>query len=141
MKNVKIKKGSGSGRGLTTTVKSTYQSSIRVGVHCIGARLNLNIHVQQRRVRRNMSDNFTGCDTDTQRGDHDFCLSRSHYNDTYPKQYGVGNLGGDRTYDPLTIARVLDRLSYCNFPPPSPPPPHTHTWYWRVCLRHYVQLQ
>ena len=29
-----------------------------------------------------MSDIFTCCHTETKRGDHDFCLSRSHYTDT-----------------------------------------------------------
>ena len=34
------------------------------------------------RVPRLTSDNFTCCHTETERGDHDFCLSRSHYADT-----------------------------------------------------------
>ena len=30
------------------------------------------------------SDNFTLCHTESERGDRNFCLSRSHYTDTYP---------------------------------------------------------
>ena len=36
------------------------------------------------RIPRLTSDNFTCCHTETKRGDHDFCLSQSHYTDTYP---------------------------------------------------------
>ena len=36
------------------------------------------------RVPRLTSDNFTCCHTETERGDHDFCLSRLHYTYTDP---------------------------------------------------------
>ena len=34
------------------------------------------------RVPRLTSDNCTSCHIETEWGDHDYCLSRSHYNDT-----------------------------------------------------------
>ena len=36
------------------------------------------------RVSRLTPDNFTCCHTETERGDHDFCLSPSHYTETAP---------------------------------------------------------
>ena len=42
---------------------------------------------------------------ETERGDHDFCHSWSHY--------GVGGQSGDRTHGLLTMSRALYRLSSC----------------------------
>ena len=36
------------------------------------------------------SDSFTCCHAETEWGDHDFCLSRSHYTDTNPIKWGAG---------------------------------------------------
>ena len=49
---------------------------------------------------------------ETELGDHDFCLSRSHYTDTDQKQYEAGGRSGNRTRDLLTRSRALNRLSY-----------------------------
>ena len=54
----------------------------------------------------------------TERGDHDFCLSRSHYTDTDPSSREWGGHSGDKTHDLLTRSCALYRLSYCAPPPP-----------------------
>ena len=46
------------------------------------------------RVPRLTSDNFTCCHTETERGDHDFCLSRTHYTDTDPTSREQVAIGG-----------------------------------------------
>ena len=63
------------------------------------------------RVPRLTSDNFMCCYTEKEQGDHDFCLSQSHYTDTDPP---VGS--GDQAHDLLTRSYSLYRLSYR--PPP-----------------------
>ena len=47
-------------------------------------------------------------------GDHDFCLSRSHYTDTDPtsRERTPGGHSGNRTRDLLTRSRALYRLNY-----------------------------
>ena len=49
--------------------------------------------------------------TETERGDHDFCRSRSHYTDidTTISEGTPGSQSGDRTHGPLTRSRVLNR--------------------------------
>ena len=51
---------------------------------------------------------------ETELGDHDFCLSRSHYTDTdsTSRKREAGGHSGNRTRDLLTRSRVLCRLSY-----------------------------
>ena len=46
---------------------------------------------------------------ETELGDHDFCLSRSHYTDTDPTCKRAGGHSGDRTRDLLTRSRRLYR--------------------------------
>ena len=53
---------------------------------------------------------------ETELGDHDFYLSRTHYTDTDPTSR-------DRTRDRLTRSHALYRLSYRAPPPPPPPQP------------------
>ena len=49
---------------------------------------------------------------ETERGDRDFCLSRSHYTDTDPTRKERAATWGNRTQDLLTRSRALYRLSY-----------------------------
>ena len=42
------------------------------------------------RAARLMSDNFYMLPHETERGDHDFCLSQSHYTEIYPTSIGSG---------------------------------------------------
>ena len=46
--------------------------------------------LSRRQVPRLTSNNFSRCHTETERGHHDFCLSRSHYTDTDPNRRGAG---------------------------------------------------
>ena len=71
------------------------------------------------RVTRLKSDNFTCCHTGTKRGDHDSCLSRSHYTDT-DQQEECGPKSGDRTHGLLMKSQARPTEF-------APPPPHTHT--------------
>ena len=64
-------------------------------------------------VPRLTSDKFT---CETERGDHDFCLSQLHYTDTDPTSR-------ERTQDLLSKSHSLYQLSYSAPPPPT----HTHT--------------
>ena len=68
----------------------------------------LNVLVSNRlshgQVPRLTSDNFMCCHIETEQGDHDFCLSRSHYTDTDPTSGELAQ--GSNTRPPL--------------PPPSP---------------------
>ena len=64
------------------------------------------------RVPRLTSDNFTCCHTG-EWGDHDFCLTRSHYTDTHPtSRERTTTVGIEPTQDLLTRSRALYRLNY-----------------------------
>ena len=65
------------------------------------------------RVSRMTSDNFTCCRTVTERGDHDFCLSRSYYTDTYPTSRKWVPRSEDRIHDLLTMSHALYPLYPC----------------------------
>ena len=76
----------------------------------------------------------------TERGDHDFCLSRSHYTDTDPSSREWGGHSGDKTHDLLTRSCALYRLSYCA--PPPPPLEWLSQRIWlppKICLCAQVQ--
>ena len=68
------------------------------------------------RIQRQASDNFTCCHAETERGDHDFCLSPSHYTDINQTTRERAGQNGDRTNVLLTMSRALYRLSYIPLP-------------------------
>ena len=73
--------------------------------------------LSRRQVPRLTSDNFSRCHAETERGHHDFCLSRSHYTDT-----DLNRRGRERGSNP----RPLDQDSCALFTKLPPPPSLNH---------------
>ena len=100
----------------TTRQKTPFNSSHKQPSACPGWRNYWfsNVHGQH---PDHFDDWSQGCrltmHTQTEPEDHDFCLSRSHYNDTGHTSRKRGGQNGDRTYGILTRSWALCRPTYC----------------------------